>query len=390
MQGRLPVRGIMRMQHVRLDKAEITRVSANRSRNVQDHCPISMRGSESGSGSRTPLICCESDPRSRVSYQKCAEYSETTARNDKEAVNAAPTFLLPSNIPSSNIPKENEGWGSGSLETATVTPLAFVVGGEDARVGQFPYMAALGFGQNRSRISWLCGGTLVSDHHVLTAAHCLQEKRGRGKPTFVLIGDAHLKVDLNNRVKSRRVVPIDQITIHPNYNPSTKHNDIGLVKLRDKVVLSANVKPACLPQPVNRLEMGNNQSLLTAAGWGLTEFAGSPSETLQYVELRRQSSQRCVAAYSQESDGSSQEIIPSQFCAGAGEDDDIPKDTCDGDSGSGLTLKRVLDNINLSPRFVVGITSFGSKYCGLDKPGVYTNVQSFLDWLEDTIWPIDD
>lgn len=56
---------------------------------------------------------------------------------------------------------------------------------------------------------------------------------------------------------------------------------------------------------------------------------GSPSETLQYVELRRQSSQRCVAAYSQESDGSSQEIIPSQFCAGAGEDDDIPKDTCD-------------------------------------------------------------
>lgn len=90
----------------------------------------------------------------------------------------------------------------------------------------------------------------------------------------MLIGDAHLKVDLNNRVKSRRVVPIDQITIHPNYNPSTKHNDIGLVKLRDKVVLSANVKPACLPQPVNRLEMGNNQSLLTAAGWGLTEFAG--------------------------------------------------------------------------------------------------------------------
>lgn len=58
-----------------------------------------------------------------------------------------------------------------------------------------------------------------------------------------------------------------------------------------------------------------------------------------------------------------------------------------GDSGSGLTMKVTSSNVTI--RFVVGITSFGSKYCGFDKPGVYTNVQSFLDWIEDIVFPIN-
>jgi secreted trypsin-like serine protease len=142
-----------------------------------------------------------------------------------------------------------------------------------------------------------------------------------------------------------------------------------------------------------------------AHGWGLTEFAGrlvdtffscenvkeyhehfsgSPSDILQFVELKRYGMQRCKNEYAE---SSKYEILSSQFCAGAGDESDEAKDTCEGDSGSGLVIKHPSDNFN--PHFVLGVTSFGPKYCGLSTPGgVYTNVQAFLDWIEGIVWPL--
>jgi len=98
-------------------------------------------------------------------------------------------------------------------------------------------------------------------------------------------------------------------------------------------------------------------------------------------------------------------ILRSQICAN---DDELGQDTCQvqvlicryifvnqivilmnkfltgaqGDSGGPATSKDYVEDIT----YVVGITSFGSKYCGYGDPGVYTNVQSYLDWIEGIVW----
>lgn len=102
--------------------------------------------------------------------------------------------------------------------------------------------------------------------------------RGKGKPSFILVGDVLLhhnqsEVHTGLAAESRRIIAIKDFVIHPRYNSSSsKYNDIGIITLKEKVVFSRNVKPACLPQPEYRLE--NRNVPLTATGWGLTEFAG--------------------------------------------------------------------------------------------------------------------
>lgn len=88
--------------------------------------------------------------------------------------------------------------------------------------------------------------------------------------TKVLLGDIRLQE--KDASGSRTIVEVDKLISHPNYASGLKYNDIGLVKLKQKVKLSLWIMPACLPQPTDRLELSQEQ--LTAHGWGLTEFAG--------------------------------------------------------------------------------------------------------------------
>jgi len=116
-------------------------------------------------------------------------------------------------------------------------------------------------------------------------------------------------------------------------------------------------------------------------------LTGEQSNILKYVGLTRYAQEECVDSFRR---GNNEVQLPrgivrSQFCAGekAGE-----KDTCKGDSGGGMFVKKTFNSdVGEEVTFVVGITSFGSKYCGLGEPGVYTNVQSYLEWIESTVWP---
>lgn len=134
-----------------------------------------------------------------------------------------------------------------------------IVGGADANPNEFPHMAAIGYGDFRGEISFKCGGSLISELFVLTAAHCKQADRQ--SPTVVRLGD------LNLRAKDKGLpeidIPIASFISHEAYNKDTRDNDIAVIKMQRSAPFSKSIRPAC----VHQTEL-TSKTRAVATGWG--------------------------------------------------------------------------------------------------------------------------
>lgn len=237
-----------------------------------------------------------------------------------------------------------------------------VVGGNDAGLGNFPYMAGIIAGaSSRGRVrtdNTICGSSLVTDRHILTAAHCLYNNQNYMDSLRMNIGDYDLTK--SNEVKNyiRKVRKID---IHPRYKEQTYNNDLCIITLDKAIPLNEGIRMAILPPFENKLETG---SMVTAIGWGRTDYSGSRSHILQNVDLPITSREECQSHLEHT-------VTENMLCAGGVEG----KDACLGDSGGPLLCRA--GNVYS----IVGIVSFG-RNCGLaNVSGVYTNVSRYTDWI---------
>lgn len=245
-----------------------------------------------------------------------------------------------------------------------------VVNGTPAAADEFPHMAVLGWidrTTENAKIAWKCGGSLISDLYVLTAAHCM----ALGVPELVRIGRINLDDTSDHLAQSERLVV--EVIVHPDFRHSRAYNDIALIRLAEPIQLSERIRPACLWQWA-----GDTSEDVVATGFGLTEFGGSPSPVLLKVQLEVVPLAVCAAHYTN-ARKMREGLVSHQLCAG----DTQPngrRDTCQGDSGGPLQQLR---NRQLH---VIGVTSFGVG-CASAVPAVYTRVHSFLDWIEALVWP---
>ncbi|KAL0979895.1 hypothetical protein UPYG_G00191240 [Umbra pygmaea] len=233
-----------------------------------------------------------------------------------------------------------------------------IIGGQEVKPHSLPYMALL---ENKNG-SKVCGGILIHQQWVLTAAHCATISR-------VLLGVHSIK---QQETDTRQIRKVKRQVSHASYNPKAINNDVMLLKLDKKVKTTEAVKVLKVPgagkKPVNDVPAG---TVCSVSGWGHTRNNGKVmSDVLRYANVTVIDRQKCNSA---EYYNMNPIITNNMLCAGSVEK--TRQDSCQGDSGGPLVCKGVLQ----------GVVSYGTK-CGIKKrPGVYTLVSKYRDWINETM-----
>ncbi|KAK2500915.1 hypothetical protein MC885_018127 [Smutsia gigantea] len=230
-----------------------------------------------------------------------------------------------------------------------------IVGGSPAPMGAWPWLVRLQLGGQP-----LCGGVLVAASWVLTAAHCFAGAQNELLWTVTLAEGP--------QGEQAEEVPVNRVLPHPKFDPQTFHNDLALVQLWTPVRPTGAARPVCLPQGPREPPAGTTCAI---AGWGALFEDGPEAEAVREARVPLLSTDTCKRALGPGLRPSS--MLCAGYLVGG-------IDSCQGDSGGPLTCSEP----GPRPREVLyGVTSWGDGCGEPGKPGVYTRVAVFRDWLQE-------
>ncbi|XP_037384508.1 coagulation factor X [Talpa occidentalis] len=229
-----------------------------------------------------------------------------------------------------------------------------IVGGQECESGDCPWQALL---VNEEKEGF-CGGTILSELYVLTAAHCVHQ----AKRFKVRVGDRDTEQEEGQETEHE----VEGIVKHSRFVRETYDFDIAVLRLKTPITFRMNVAPACLPEKDWAESTLMTQKTGIVSGFGRTHEKGRLSTKLKMLEVPYVDRNTCKLS-------SSFVITQHMFCAGY---DNSPEDACQGDSG-GPHVTRFHDTY-----FVTGIVSWGEGCARKGKYGVYTKVTNFLRWID--------
>lgn len=226
-----------------------------------------------------------------------------------------------------------------------------IINGTVAGIEQFPYQLSF-----RLRGRHICGAAIISRTRGLTAAHCFN---GHHHVSFysVLAGVLELSDE-----KSGQVRPLTQLIAHPDFHRITLRNDIAVFWFEEPFVFGPRIAAIRLP-PQNEAV----KPIGFIAGWGLTSPNNmtSLSNTLLFAVKTKISNQFCDSLYA-----GINRITFQMFCT---HDAEVGVDACTGDDGGAYA----------SGRYIFGIISWAFRCAHSKFPRVYTQVASYIDWIEE-------
>uniref|UniRef100_A0AAY4CT49 Coagulation factor IX n=1 Tax=Denticeps clupeoides TaxID=299321 RepID=A0AAY4CT49_9TELE len=235
-----------------------------------------------------------------------------------------------------------------------------IVGGHEVTRGEIPWQVALVL---RSTLQVFCGGSILNEKWVITAAHCLVDK---AKGSFFVRAGEH---DVQHVEGSEQDLEVAERFPHPLYAPRKNlyNHDIALLQLKTPIGFSSYARPICLGPKSFTETLLRSGEVATVSGWGQLHFQGRTSRTLQKVEVPYVERTDCQ-------DSSSDRISRYMFCAGY---PNAARDSCQGDSGG--------PHANLhqdtNAWFLTGIVSWGEECAKEGKYGVYTHISHYYRWI---------
>ncbi|MCW8328022.1 serine protease [Photobacterium sp. SDRW27] len=269
---------------------------------------------------------------------------------------------------------------------------AKIIGGIPAAENELPWQAYLNMtfpdgsgGEN----TFLCGGVVVSENVVLTAAHCVRHDGDTVTPSNIKVWAGIIHVFSANNLNT---ISVSEIIVHPSYNSSRFANDIAIIKLDS--ALPDGAKPLRMADRATQsradnafangwVENGEREPNLLVSGWGTTVPVGSGqgSTILQHTLLSGVPDSICGNSDNWGSNIRSSDY-PIYLCAGS-VSPDKGRDSCFGDSGGPLVWQdpQVAGDSDFGLR-LVGLVSFGEGCAGA-LPGVYTEVANYQDWIQE-------
>ncbi|KAH8355171.1 hypothetical protein KR093_007552 [Drosophila rubida] len=234
-----------------------------------------------------------------------------------------------------------------------------ITNGREALKHEFPSM--VGLRDLGSSLPILCGGSIISDRFIVTAAHCT-DRQPVASRLVAIVGVHDLSLAGESMFGSQYA--IQSIVRHPDYSSSQITNDIALLQTVRRFVWSRGVAPICLP--FGQAQISETFEVVDIAGWGTVRFGSAKSNTLQKAQVMTIVNSDCSARYNAS-------IASNQICTY--DHTGLGQDSCQYDSGGPVILRQ------RSRMFLLGVISYGRSCCQSYGVGVNTRISSHLNWL---------
>ncbi|KOX71108.1 Serine protease nudel [Melipona quadrifasciata] len=234
-----------------------------------------------------------------------------------------------------------------------------VVGGRASHPKAWPFLVAV-----YKEGIFYCGGVILSELWVLTAAHCLDSYAGQ---YFEIQAGMLRRNSFSPMLQFRRA---RYMILHSQYNSRSLKNDIAMIMLDDPLRFNRWVRPVCLPGPDLLGPMWRNMpepnSTCIAIGWGSVKEYGANPDHLREVEVP-------ILANCKYEEDRNEAVICAGYPQGG-------RDACQGDSGGPLLCRNPYSE---SQWYVAGVISHGEGCARPNDPGAYTRVSYFIDWIRE-------
>jgi len=236
----------------------------------------------------------------------------------------------------------------------------------DTDFGEYPWQAAI-LKQDGGDMVYVCGGSLIDDRYIITAAHCVNKLSAFDLQVRLGEWDVAMEDEFYPHVDYK----VDEVVVHRDFYAGMLHHDIALLKL-DRFVDSQrypHISPICLPEAYSNFE----GQTCHVTGWGKDAFGkiGNFQKILKKVEVPMVGKRTCEHALKDTRLGRSFRLHDGMICAGGEEG----KDACKGDGGGPLVCRE-------GGRYqLAGVVSWGIGCGERGVPGVYVDVAYYSDWI---------